>query len=595
MKRGPKEISLMLSARVESVCEVLLPGGRRINGHWCVGDVMGGEGKSLKVALEGQFVGKWKDWSADEFHGDLLDLWSQTRNVPLPEALREAKGFLNISEPVSAFTEKTYTPPKTEFQEPSPAGQVMNYLTIQRLLNPSIINRFKVKVHIQDREGFIVFPSFNPNGDWVNNSYVGLSRDAKGRKTVFQDKGAAPCLFGWQGLSSGCFAKRKVILCEGQIDCMTWTQWGYDCLSIPNGNGTTWIDYEWENLECFDTFYLAFDSDNKTKDALQKVITRLGKHRCLIVRTPEKDANDCLKAGRTAEDAMRWLEEAKAPSVPDFIPASELRERVMREFYPPPEAQKPLELPLLKGTTKEKSFLIRPGEVTAWTGISSHGKSAFLTHLFTELMSFGEKAMIASLEMKAEKIVRNMGRCLGGKEMMSPEAINCLMDTIGDCLCFCDRIGYISAKELLEMMEFAHARYGVTQFLIDSLMRIDGLEEDYPAQGQFLNTLTCFSKTNNVHIHLVTHPRKTSDDQRPTSNDLKGSSLLRNNADNIIIVSRNIQKERKLAEGEITQEEADAEWDSAVLVEKDREEGQVKSFKYKYLWKINRYTQLKTK
>jgi hypothetical protein len=47
-------------------------------------------------------------------------------------------------------------------------------------------------------------------------------------------------------------------------------------------------------------------------------------------------------------------------------------------------------------------------------------------------------------------------------------------------------VGFIDPDELLEMMDFAFCRYGATHFVIDFLMRISGLEENAPAQGDFM-------------------------------------------------------------------------------------------------------------
>jgi twinkle protein len=126
-------------------------------------------------------------------------------------------------------------------------------------------------------------------------------------------------------LSNDAFQNRSILLCEGQIDAMTWTQWGIPALSIPNGSGQTWIDYEWENLAVFDKIYMSFDMDDAGRANLDKVISRLGRHRCLLVTLPRKDANDCLLAGYTSDEAQSWIADAKAPGVKGLVSAMELK------------------------------------------------------------------------------------------------------------------------------------------------------------------------------------------------------------------------------------------------------------------------------
>lgn len=592
MKRSVSELSGLLSDRADEVAMMLLPGGKRVNGAWVCGDINGSNGDSLQVHLEGQFTGKWRDWADDaEYRGDLIDLWRFSRGLGPKEAIKEIKEFLGIHDPIEAQATKSYSLAKENTQL-KPDGKIYKYLMEERRLESSVIGRFDIRGVKIKEDVFIAFPAIAPSGEVVNNSYRSLSPDQNGKKKVFQDKGCAPGLFGWQAMTEADYRGRKLVLCEGQIDAMTWRQWGIPALSIPNGSGTTWIEYEWENLEMFETLYLSFDMDGKTHDSLQKAVTRLGKHRCMIVKLPLKDANDCLKAGRTKEEAESWIEHAHAPVVKDFVRATDLSTRVYKQFYPDPEDQG-LRLPLLSGRDKDHSFEVRPGEVSIWTGISGHGKSTFLKDIFMQLVSHSEKCMITSLEMRPEKILKTMLKSAYGRELLTSEEIHDAIQEVGQFIFFCDRIGSITAEELLEMMEFAHCRHGVTQFMIDSLMRVDKLEEDYPAQGEFMNKLSLFVKTFGSHVHIVCHPRKTSEDAPPTGNDIKGSTLLRNNCDNIFSVERNTKKERQKAEGEYEEDDTKPEWDARVVVEKDREEGFVKIFRYRYIHSFNRYILLK--
>lgn len=591
MKRSISELSASLCGRAEEVAIMLLPGGKRLNGSWIAGDIHGSEGKSLQVRIEGQYTGKWKDWGdSEEYRGDLLDLWRLSKNLSPRDTMREVKEFLGIHEPVSEIREKIFSAPKENIPI-KPMGQIYQYLMAERELEAGIIQMYDLRAYKRGEHVFIAFPCKDPSGQIVNHSYRSLKPGEDGKKIVSQDKGCAPCLFGWQAMTEVDYASRSILLCEGHIDAMTWRQWGIAALSVPNGSGNTWIEYEWENLEMFQTIYLSYDMDGKTKDSLQKAIARLGKHRCLVVNLPKKDANDCLREGFGPEYALEWLKNASAPPMKDFVQATELKQRVQNAFYPDPEMQG-IETKLFKGKSKESSFFIRPGEVSLWTGIAGHGKSTFLKDVFMELVHKNEKCMITSLEMRPEKIIKTMLKSAFGRELLAPSEIDTAIDEVGPQLFFYDKIGYANVQTLVETMEFAHCRHGVTQFMIDSLMRIDKLEEDYPAQGQFLNRLSEFTKTYGVHVHLVTHPKKKEDDETPTGNDIKGSSLLRNNADNILVVSRNFKKEKKRANGDL-EEDDEKEWDARVMVEKDREEGYVKMFRYRYIPSFNRYIPLK--
>lgn len=578
------EISRRLSCRAEEVCLALLPDGKRAAQYWEVGGVNGHSGKSLKVTLAGEHAGKWKDYADDEMRGDLIDLWEQARGVSKLDALRQIKAFLGIVE-IEPERRKLWSKPpdSRKIKAIDDAGRVMAFLAGERKLEPAIVNRFR----IMGDGSNIIFPSYSPDGELVNRSYRQLALDDEGKKKVWQDKGCAPCLWGWHALGKPAFDSRTILICEGQIDAMTWTQWGIPALSVPNGSGNTWIEYEWENLNAFSTIYFSFDSDGKTAAALTEAVKRLGIHRCRIVTMPHKDANDALKASCCAEDARQWLADAKWAECAGLASAEDYRAQVYDQFFPKPDEAKGLRIKLL--SRYDGGIVFLPGDVTVWTGVTSHGKSTMLNFLFSVMLCASERVFIASMEMKPAKIIRRMFQAMLASEKADKDDIEECYRLVEDKLFFANRVGSIDQNELFDLMQFSFSRYGVTNFLIDSLMRINGLEEDYPAQGEFMNRLQKFTKETGAHAHLVCHPRKINEADGVGKMDIKGASLIPNNADNIVSVRRNFKKMEIQKERAITAAEDREMWDAMVCSEKDREEGWQGSIYLRYCPKTFRF------
>lgn len=568
------EISERLAAQAAAVVAHLLPGAKIHGNMMLCGDVSGSPGESLKIGIHGTYAGQWRDWSNDDDKGDLLDLWRLSRGITAADAIKQAKSFLGIVDAVRPYEARTYSKPEKVDSSPlSEAGRAMSYLRDKRGLRNSTVQAFKIEGCSE--KGAIIFPSYSPGGELVNRSYRTLGE----KKKVWQDKDCAPSLFGWQALPESAYKTKTVLLSEGQIDAATWHQWGIPALSIPNGSGCAWIDYEWENLAAFDTIYLAFDQDDAGRKITENVAARLGKHRCLIVSMPKKDANDCLMAGFVAADAADWIAGAAKPKIKRLVTAADMEARLVAEITPKSE---PFTMPFMKKFWPHAGFWFRPGEVTIWGGFAGAGKSTILNYLKSQLLANQVPIFEASLEMKVETTLRRLATVFCGSKL-DEQSARAFIRGSGEYLIFADVVGSMKRAELMEMLWFAFRRYGCQHLMIDSLMRIEELEEDYPAQGQFCNELQNFAKETGAHVHLVAHLAKPSQSmERPTMYGIKGSSLLVNNADNVLLVGRNPEKEKLRRNGKLTDEEDKNTHDAEIIVEKQRETGWTGIFKLKF-------------
>lgn len=572
MELSASQIADRLADRALEVCEMLLPGGRHYGREWLCGDISGAPGDSLKVTLSGQHAGQWRDWANDADHGDLIDLWRISKGLTPGEAMREIRAWLGIADPVKQESPKTFAKaPKARSDKPTEGGKAFQWLTTKRKLKPETIAAYKIGTD-PDKKA-IIFPCYTSDGkEVVNRSY----RTLDDKKQVWQDKGCAPALFGWQAITPDVLRSKTIILAEGQIDAATWYQWGFPALSIPNGTGCSWIEYEWENLSAFDTIYLAFDQDGAGSKITDTAVARLGKHRCLIVAMPKKDANECLQFGYTGIDAKEWIDNAKRPRLARLVTTAELSERVVAEITPKPE---PFTLEFMRRDWQDSDgFWFRPGEVTIWGGYSHAGKSTIINYTVAQMLSSRTPVFIGSFEIKAETTIRKLMYVFFGKKFSQDDARE-FTKNVGDTIVFADVVGSLPPSELMEMLWFSFRRYGTQHFFIDSLMRIQGLEDEWSEQGEFCNRLQEFAKETGAHVHLVAHLKKASDGQkRPSMDSVKGSSLITNNVDNVIIVLRNPVKDAK-RKADKMDHDTRMMHDVEIIIEKQRETGWVGMFK----------------
>ena len=549
-----KEVSKQLAQRAEDIARRLYPDGKRHGSEWCVGNLSGETGNSLKINIKGTKAGIWCDFATGE-GGDLLDLWAKKNNLSIGQALKEACDHLGIKKQHFEFHKpKQFSKPKKqEFDSIPQTSNVVQYLTEERHLSIETINAFKVNQMGRD----IVFPYIR-DGEVVFIKYLNLERK-DGKKIVRVEANCEPCLFGWHLIPK---TARAVTICEGEIDAMTLYQLGIPALSVPFGAGTgkkhEWFEYEYDRLAIFDEIYICMDNDSEGEVATRDIIGRLGAHRCKMVSLPLKDPNECLQEGLNAEMMQGYFKEAKTLDPEELKKLGFFFDVTLNEMYPLDGVIVGYEPPWDKCKNK---ILFRPSELSVWSGINGHGKSQFLGQVMLGIMNQGAKICMASLELKPSKLIARLVKQASAMSLPSQDYLKSIIAHYNDNMWLFNLIGNAKSGRLLEVFKYARQRYGVDVFVIDSFMMMDIAEDDYKAQKSFMEKLCEFKNQYDCHVHIVVHPRKGTDEATaPNKMDYKGTGAISDLADNCFSVWRNKAKEhavQKQSQGySLTEKEA---------------------------------------
>ena len=370
------------------------------------------------------------------------------------------------------------------------------------------------------------------DGELVNAKY----RDIAEKKGMRQEAGAEPCLFGWHLIDP---RARSVAITEGEIDAMTLHQAGLPALSVNAGAGNhQWIENDWERLERFSEIFVCFDDDEPGRKGCTEVVQRLGIDRCKPVKFGAKDANQWLMDGACGEDFHNALKDAKPVDPQELVSVADFFNQVKALLYPAAGAE---QLPrLMVGDRYEDAFEFRPGELTVWTGINGHGKSLMLNQVLIGLMAQGERACVFSGEMPPAQQAKRLLKQCTGIDRPTPAYIDATANWVRDRMWLFNVVGSATIDRLVEVFTYGAKRYGITHFVIDSLMMTD-VPEDGPgaltAQKKAVQTLTGFAKAHKAHVHLVAHPRKAKDETAaPGKMDVGGSGKITDAADNLFSV-----------------------------------------------------------
>jgi len=223
----------------------------------------------------------------------------------------------------------------------------------------------------------------------------------------------------------------------------------------------------------------------------------------------------------------------------------------------------------------------RPGEVTVWGGPNGSGKSLVTGQTALSLCAQGEKVGLASFEMKPTKTLERMGRqwthlsLSDDYSLSNPELHRILIDgyeqfrdwTTGKLWLY-DQQGTVQWKQVCAVARYCAKELGINHFFVDNLMKCVAGEDDYNGQKAFVDELCSIARDCNIHIHLVHHIKKPStENAKPTKYDFKGTGAITDQPDNVVVVWRNKDKERKLQDGKSV---AQTEPDAMLIVDKQR-------------------------
>jgi twinkle protein len=225
----------------------------------------------------------------------------------------------------------------------------------------------------------------------------------------------------------------------------------------------------------------------------------------------------------------------------------------------------------------DQGFVARPAELTLVTGISSHGKTQMLMQWINQL-SKDSKCLLMSMEMRPEISIARLTKIARGRNSTgSPPTEKFIRDYCNEKkeqIYIYDQQQETTSADIFASLIYAKEVLDCKFAVIDSLMTVSDVGESdqgYNEQKKFINKLSVLCKALDIHIFLVAHLRKVTDElQAPDAQAIYGSSHIRNLTDNILMVYRNKLKEKWAMEGEKTEEELRGVPDCIVYIQKQR-------------------------
>lgn len=401
----------------------------------------------------------------------------------------------------------------------------------------------------------IIFPYFR-NGKLINYKTRLINE-----KKFFQAKEAEPIMYNLDRI----VGQKEIIVCEGEIDSMSWEVSGHtNHTSVnqgaPNENDSN-VDKKLECItNCYDVFenaeiiYIAVDNDNNGQRLQTELIRRFGQEKCKIVDFKDcKDANEYLiKYG--SFELSQTLKNAKDVRVEGVFTLQDNFDSMMNGFE---NGQKRGESTHIEAV--DKAWKWRKTEVNVWSGYQNEGKSLFLNQL-SLLKAFvdGDKFAVFSPEnMPMDDFYNDLIEMYIGQTSDPYFKENQM--TKGDYLesmTFIDKKFFViypdfdfTLETILSKVKYLVRKQGIDHLIIDPYNTIEHLMKPNEREdlyiSRFMATLKRFAIEQDISIHLVAHQitqRPNKDDggrlPKPMLNNIKGGGTFADKADNVLFVWR---------------------------------------------------------
>lgn len=351
---------------------------------------------------------------------------------------------------------------------------------------------------------------------------------------------------------------RKIIITEGEIDCLTVSQVGgnkYPVVSLPNGANSAKKTFEaqldW--LNNFDEVIVMFDMDKPGRDAVEAVTPILPIGKLKIASLPLKDPNECLKHGKP-DAILNAIYNAKNYKPDGIVNGDELWEKLANEKeenthgYPFPWT-----IPLQNMTQG-----IRKGElllITAGTGI---GKTTFVRQIAHH---FGVNLNLkVGMMMLEENILRTAKGIMGldsgkrlslNRHLVTEEEYKEIYDrTLGSGhFVFYNHFGSLESDNLLSKIRYMAVSEQCDFVILDHIsIAISGLDIDNErkATDVLMTALRSLAEEIGIGLIIISHLKRV--DGTPAEeggaislSHLRGSQALSQLSDTVIALERNQQ------------------------------------------------------
>lgn len=346
-------------------------------------------------------------------------------------------------------------------------------------------------VNVPDQEGNIVAQKIRLPGKEFR--FIG---DTKAAGLVFQDR-----------FPRGC--SKKVVITEGELDALSVSQAqgnkNYAVVSLPNGSksAATACAKAYDYLNSFDQIVIMLDMDEPGREAT-RVISKLFGSKALISTLPEKDANECLKLGKSAAIVESiWSAQPYRPE--GVVALSSMRESLSEETQQG--------IPWIYDTLTKATYGRREGELYFIGAGSGIGKTDFFLQQAVADITEGEGVALFLLEQPIKETTKRLCGKQARQLFHIPEVafkqadLDSAFDALESNKCFLyDHFGSKDWQTIAENIRWLSVTEGVKHFYVDHLTALASHEEDERrALERITAEMSGLAQELGIYLYVISH------------------------------------------------------------------------------------------
>lgn len=347
-------------------------------------------------------------------------------------------------------------------------------------------------------------------------------RYKQGEKKAFTFLGdpRSAALFGQQLFRDG---GKMLVVTEGEIDAMSVYQAmgsKWPVVSIPNGAGGARRDLAkhvgW--LDRFESVVLCFDMDDPGRGAVEECATLLSPGKIKVAQLPLKDANEMVKANRSAELA-RCIWDAKTFRPDGIRSVSDLKARAMTPAS--------YGLPWPWRTLTERSHGIQRSYVYSWGAGVGSGKTTLMKQIMLTAMrpdliedhgglgiTMPKPRPVGTIffEENPAKTLRSLAGMALGKRLNVPgvtvedSELESMIDSFEDFFFPLDTFGAKDWDTIKSHVLYLIQGLGVLDIWVDPLTALVAHADDERRElDSVMADISGIAETHGATIHLVSH------------------------------------------------------------------------------------------